>query len=462
MNVANHPFTPETVMAYLDGELAPVDAATLATHLNICPDCSKVANDFRNISGSLAKWQVEDFRYAEKRSTLFEKTVESGNKHSYLQALIWATGIGLCCVLLTAIAIPNLIRSKMAANESSAVGSLRTLTTATIAYTNQHGHLPPSLQSLAQDNEIDQSLGSGNKAGYRFSYQRVGDGYTITATAADPSKGTRIFSTDETGVIFANGQPLDGVSRAGKAVESRGVDTSKQLRVVLIARNVELSLVVKDFKLARASLDALLQRHRGYAAQLTVSGDPDSGGSLQASLRIPVSELESAIAELKALGHVERESQSGEEVTMQHADLAARISNARETELRLKEILRTRTGKVSDVLEVEQQISQTRGEIERLEAELEALEKRVDFATFSLTLNTERKDRVAELSPSATTRIHNALISGYTDARETAIELVVWLLASGPQILLWLLVLGLPCLWVWRRWRTLRARFMAA
>lgn len=143
---------------------------------------------------------------------------------------------------------------------------------------------------------------------------------------------------------------------------------------------------------------------------------------------------------------------------MQHADLTARISNARETELRLKEILRTRTGKVSDVLEVEQEVSKTRGEIERMEAELEALEKRVDFGTLALTLKTEYRDRVSELSPSASKRIHNALVSGYADTRETLISLVVWLLAIGPQILLWLLVLALPAYGIWRRWRNVHVR----
>jgi hypothetical protein len=186
----------------------------------------------------------------------------------------------------------------------------------------------------------------------------------------------------------------------------------------MIARRVELSLVVKDFGSARTSLDALLIRHRGYAAQLSISGDPSSRGSLQASFRIPVSELNGTLAEHQALGRVERESQSGEEVTMQQADLTACISNA--------------------------------------------LETRVDFATLLLTPSTEFKDRVAELSPSAGTRLHHAFVSGYTDARESLIGLVVWLLSSGPQILLWLTILAAPVFWIWRRWRNLQARSLVA
>ncbi|HJZ63275.1 MAG TPA: DUF4349 domain-containing protein [Candidatus Acidoferrum sp.] len=465
MNVANHPFDAETVMAYFDGELAPAEAANIAAHLQSCPDCAKLAADFSSISASLAKWQVGNFRPREEHFAVSAKRVERKNNRPHLGALVWAAGIGAACLLLAAIFIPNLIKSKMAANESSTVGSLRTLNTATIAYTTEHGHLPLTLQSL--EGEIDATLASGTKSGYRYIYQPYGNRYIISAEPVEPSKtGSRSFSTDETGIILANGKPLGGYfsddysKLQGKEMAEKAIRPVSP--VPMIARTVELSITVQNFPAARSTLDALLIRHHGYAAQLTISGDPSSRGSLQASLRIPVSELASALSELKALGRVERESQSGEEVTMQHADLAARISNARETELRLKEILRTRTGKVSDVLAVEQQVSQTRGEIERMEAELQALETRVDFATLSLNLITESKERISELSPSAATRLHNALVSGYTDARETVIDLAVWLLSSGPKILFWLLVLVAPGFWIWRRWRIHYTRITAA
>jgi len=456
-----HLYDPETVMSYFDGELSSTEAADLAAHLHVCPDCSKLADDFVHVSGTLAKWQVENFRAGENNPAPFSKIAGRNDKHPYRRALLWASAVGVACLLLAAIAIPNLIKSKMAANEASAVGSLRTLTTVTNVYSTEHGHLPPDLKSL--EGQIDSTLASGTKAGYRFTYQPYGNRYIVKAEPIQPEKsGTRYFSTDETGTIFWNGRPLDGDVSIAEESQSAGKQVTQHQRVAMIARTVELSIVVRDFASARASLDTLLIRHRGYAAQLSISGDPSSRGSLRASLRIPVSEVDSALSELKALGHVEQESQSGEEVTMQHADLAARISNALETEARLKDILRTRTGKVADVLEVEQQISQTRGQIEQMEAELKTLEARVDFASVSLTLSTEFKDRVGELSPSARTRIRNASVSGYRDLRETVIGLIVWILESGPGIVLWAALLASPSFWIWRRWRAVQSRVQAA
>src|SRR5258706_13858430 len=54
-----HPHDPETVMSYFDGELSSTEAADLAAHLHVCPDCSKLADDFFHVSGALTKWQVE-------------------------------------------------------------------------------------------------------------------------------------------------------------------------------------------------------------------------------------------------------------------------------------------------------------------------------------------------------------------------------------------------------------------
>jgi len=71
--------------------------------------------------------------------------------------------------------------------------------------------------------------------------------------------------------------------------------------------------------------------------------------------------------------------------------LVARLKNSRATEQRLVDILRQRPGKVSEVLEVEQEIARVRGEIEQMEADRKSLETRVQFATVKLQVNEEYK-----------------------------------------------------------------------
>jgi hypothetical protein len=224
----------------------------------------------------------------------------------------------------------------------------------------------------------------------------------------------------------------------------------------MIARTVSLTIRVKDVEASRSLLDSILARHHGYPAQLNVSSLEYGPRRFQASLRIPAAELVSAVGEIKGLGRLEDESQSGEDVTRQHTDLAARLKTARETEERFRAILQQRTGKISDVLEVERSMARVRGEIEGMEAEQKALEHRVDFASVEIQMAEEYKAQLS--SPdSVSTRIYNAFVAGYRNARETLLGFLLFFEEYGPSLVIWLVVLAVPIVVVWRRYRRLRS-----
>jgi len=120
-------------------------------------------------------------------------------------------------LIIAAIAIPNLIKSKMAANESSAVGSLRTITTANIAYSTACPNigfsatlveLNAGATCVAAKGEIDNTLSTGTKSGYSFKYTPSGTTpetqFQVNANPLTASSGTRYFFVDESGVIRAN------------------------------------------------------------------------------------------------------------------------------------------------------------------------------------------------------------------------------------------------------------------
>jgi hypothetical protein len=218
----------------------------------------------------------------------------------------------------------------------------------------------------------------------------------------------------------------------------------------LVARTAELLLIARDFDAARAAVESILARHHGYAANLAVSDAGNAARTLSASLRIPSPELQATLSELKALGHVSSESQGGEEVTAQHADLVARLKNSRETETRLQEILRTRTGKVSEVLEVEQEIASVRGEIEEMESQLKLLDHRLDYTTITLSVSEEYNARVSDSTPGIATRFHNAAVAGLENVRDSAVGLALWCAEFLPPLVFWLLILGAPMAIFWR------------
>ena len=121
-------------------------------------------------------------------------------------------------LIIAAIAIPNLLRSKMAANEASAVASLRTLNTASISYSTTYGAYPTGIANLgpsASANStaadlIDSVLAAGTKSGYIIAYtgtvtSGIVSAYTITAKPVTQGvSGQRGFFTDQSGVIRAD------------------------------------------------------------------------------------------------------------------------------------------------------------------------------------------------------------------------------------------------------------------
>src|ERR1700677_3507098 len=87
-------------------------------------------------------------------------------------------------MIIAAIAIPNLLRARIAANEASAVGSLRTIETAAISYGSEYengfpssldvlGGSPGSEATCNRANLIGAPLASGRKTGYEFTYTPV-------------------------------------------------------------------------------------------------------------------------------------------------------------------------------------------------------------------------------------------------------------------------------------------------
>jgi type IV pilus assembly protein PilA len=131
-------------------------------------------------------------------------------------------------LIIAAVAIPNLLRSRMNANEASAIASIRTIVTSEILYSTTYtvgfsGNLPalsdggvpancvpPALPAVGSACLIDSALAAGTKSGYSFTYAPVGGGivnaaYTLNGDPISPgSSGQRHFFTDGTDVLRVN------------------------------------------------------------------------------------------------------------------------------------------------------------------------------------------------------------------------------------------------------------------
>ncbi len=122
---------------------------------------------------------------------------------SLIELLIVVAIIGI----IAAIAVPNLLQSKAAANEASAISAIRNIVTSHITYsaTVGSGSYAADLAALEAAKLIDSVLGAGTKDGYAFA--STGSAIAFTVTAAPTvvgSTGTRYFFSNESGVIRYN------------------------------------------------------------------------------------------------------------------------------------------------------------------------------------------------------------------------------------------------------------------
>lgn len=115
--------------------------------------------------------------------------------------------LGLSCIpilIIAAIAIPNLLRARIAANEASAVHTIRTINTAELAYANQHPDAGytcslPELASVGLPDEVAR----GERNGYVFQLDGCGrQGYIVTATPRTiNTTGIRVFCSVQDAVV---------------------------------------------------------------------------------------------------------------------------------------------------------------------------------------------------------------------------------------------------------------------
>jgi Domain of unknown function (DUF4349)/Putative zinc-finger len=222
-----------------------------------------------------------------------------------------------------------------------------------------------------------------------------------------------------------------------------------------VIRTATLQLVAKDFTHARSAVEVILDGAGGFADQLGLSADPGTARVLRGTLRVPGARLTDVLMRLRALGQVTQDQQSAQDVADQLVDMDARLKSARATEQRLIELLKNRTGKLSDVLEVEQELTRVRLDIERLDAEKTNMTRRVAYATIDLTINEERKAGLEPGPLPLLTQIRIAAADGLQNVVDTLVGISLFALRAGPSLVLWGIV-G-TALWIAGR-RIVRSR----
>jgi hypothetical protein len=154
----------------------------------------------------------------------------------------------------------------------------------------------------------------------------------------------------------------------------------------LIIRTGQASIEVDSLEPSMTALRRIVQRAGGFVADASIQSGRNQLRSATLELKVPAVRFDELTERLEPLGRVQFVNVGAEDVSEEFVDLTARVANGHRLEERLVELLRTRTGKLQDVLSVERELARVREEIERMEGRLRFLKTSAQLSTLSVNL----------------------------------------------------------------------------
>ncbi len=246
---------------------------------------------------------------------------------------------------------------------------------------------------------------------------------TIVRNAAPPMRVTASKALNTPGGSAAAAAPADSLRTEATVAKHR------------LARKAHVDLLVRDVEASLKSVQATVRGAGGDIVSLADTNPRSTEAIHEAKLdiEVPADRLESTLDRIGTAGTVQNRSIEAEDVDATIVDEEARLRNLRREETDLRTLM-DKGGKVSDILEVQQNLSEVRGQIEQLDAQHKNDVHRVATSTISVQITEDRPNPTPVKSgPGA--RIDGAWHSGVNALVDTVTALLatlVWCIAYAP------------------------------
>jgi len=375
--------------ADLHGELSDHEQNALHTHLVDCAVCRKTHQEIKAMNKILEETLIQ-----EKADPAFEQRMLAGFRNrvpqrsgvvKLLVALmrLRATQIAaIAAVLLGLVQIGRMItgeplniprtRERHAEAEETALQPPE-------SRPSQAGTLSRSDEIAAarpQDLSIEAPPPLATAARSKFSKEGK-----AAATTVAPAKAAQAETSDVESLGLQN-NAAGGEEAAQSPVETPAPALANRKLI----RNATVELEIVSFDNAVQKITALANEARGYVA--TTDSEKQANGKLKGQIIVKIlpENLDRFLQMVRVLGELKNQALGTEDVTKAYFDTDARLKNARVMEQRLIDMLKTKTGKVSDLLQVEKELGRVREEIEKMQGELKYWDSQVQFASVTISL----------------------------------------------------------------------------
>ena len=232
----------------------------------------------------------------------------------------------------------------------------------------------------------------------------------------------------------------DSLGMGEMAVAPADVSTDLPQTEKKIIKDGNLSLKVDSADKAVEKISEIAKNNKGEVFSTSFYQAKNNVKSGVITIKVPVANFEKAFAEVKNVASlVIRESITGQDVTEEYVDLQAQLKNRQVEEQSYIKIL-DRAQKISDVLEVTQQLSIVRGNIEQLQGRIKYLESQTDMSTISANLTEDENITIIDSwRPwQVVKESFSSLIKGLQGLIDFIIRLVIILI---PFLFVWALII---------------------
>lgn len=262
------------------------------------------------------------------------------------------------------------------------------------------------------------------------------------APAAPPASESAIpLPATRSAADSAANPAVDGVMSQQQADSSAKATAEIPRSQPQLIKTAELAVTVKSVEDGINTVKTIARQQQGDLLELQdqTPTDENSRHTAAIQIRVPQGKLETALQALKALGTVENQSITAEDVSSQLVDYQSRLRNLRRSEETLLDIM-GRSGSVGDVLKVAQELSNVRNSIEQIDAQLNSLQNQVAYSTVNLSL----EETIATIQTQRSTQAQiqetwNGATHSLGRFTITLLQLGIWLLVYSPY---WLLLAG--------------------
>lgn len=226
--------------------------------------------------------------------------------------------------------------------------------------------------------------------------------------------------------------------------------------------NASVTAETKEFDQSKNDLDQLIEKHGGFIQSSSISGDSYENSReqkrLEYTLRVPAESLFTFLEELEDVARVISCDTNMDDVTGSYVDTEARLSALRQEEKKLLELL-DEAANLTEILELEDRISQVRYEIESMTAQLKSYDNQIEYSTVTIYL---RDVTDYTVRPSFGSRSYDAFVGGWTSFVNALQSLVIGLLNLWPFLVVLVIVVVIVVFCVKRSTKKSRAKFQAS